>query len=97
MGWLRSGFDFGYWWRYLRFKKANPILTQGKHEALEMTGNDLEKKIVETSVLVCVTSAPKEKECYLTALRHYENELSTSHEFCNVNHWHLDNDAEFGA
>jgi len=40
-----------------------------------MTRNELVRKIVETSVLVHVTSDPKEKECYLVVLMHYENQL----------------------
>jgi len=40
-----------------------------------MTRNEVVRKIVETSVVVHVTSDPKEKECYLVALMHYENQL----------------------
>ena len=94
---FRTVFDLGYRCRYLQFKKTNLILTQGSREVVEMIRNELEKKIVETSVLVCLTSSPEEKECYLAALMHYENELSSSHGVWNVIHWHLDNDAELWA
>ena len=44
-----------------------------------MTRSQLEKKIAETSVLVCLTSDPKEREYYVAALIHYGNQLSRGH------------------
>ena len=41
-----------------------------------MTRSQLERKIAETSVLVCIALDPKEREYYIAALIHYENELS---------------------
>ena len=92
-----TGFDLGYRRSYLRSKKTNLILPQRRREALEMIRSELENKIVETSVLVCVTSDPEEKACYLAALMHYEKKLSSSYGFCNANYRHLDNDTELWA
>lgn len=44
-----------------------------------MTKAELEKKIVETSVLVCVTLSADDRECYLAALAHYEGQLESGH------------------
>ena len=59
------------------------IVTAGSSEALEMTRDELERKIVETSVLVCVTSNADERECYLDALMHYEHQLESGHYECD--------------
>ncbi len=54
-------------------------ILQGTREVFEMTRSQLERKIAERSVLVCHTSDPKERECYLAALTYYENELRRDH------------------